>query len=325
MKLKYLQPVLPFVALPLFTVSALAQTTGVSHPEQDDSTAVTPAQSSHYVMPSHQSAQAPTTPQQSYPATAPAPAASYPATGPAPTQDATPTPALIVRQPLSSAAPAGHPADSYAPAETARYEPEPAGASREDDGVVQIRLVPHQLNEGVVLKTRLDQPLSTETSVRGTEFTAQLLADAGHSGEVLLPAGSVIHGRVTQVHGGKRINGTASIRLQAESVTLPDGSSYPLRATVSGITSDEDQHVNAEGAIQPNTHPKKTAIAIGSVTGAGTIMGAALGAGVGAGVGALVGAGAGTIFWLKQDSQTTLPQGTTIFFSLDEPLQLTAK
>lgn len=322
---------LPALTLPLLTAAALGQTTGVSHPDQDDSTAAAPAQTqtqpSRYVMPSKQQAAQPAAvQQQSYPATAQTPETSYPATGTAPAQDAAPTPALIVRRPLPSTSPRPEPtASGYAPPPAVQSQTAPATAANVDDGIVHVQLIPHQLNDGFVLKTRLDQPLSTETTVVGTEFTAQLLADTGHSGEVLLPAGSVIHGRVTQVHGGKRIHGTASIRLQAESVTLPDGLSYPLHATVSGVASEEDQHVNSEGAIQPNSHPKKTAIAIGAVTGAGTIMGAALGGGVGAGVGALVGAGAGTIFWLKQDSQTSVPQGTTLYFSLDEPLQLAAK
>lgn len=337
MKTRFLQPVLPFLALPLLTASALAQTTGVSHPEQLDENATPAAQTDHYVMPSHQVAPpAPSavTPQPaqsatSYPATGPVPEVSYPATGPAPAataagSDAAPTPALIVRQPASSAPGEPAPTRTYSPVQTATYAAEPGARpapGSEDDGVVQVRLIPHQLNEGVTLKTRLDQVLSTETTLKGAPFTAQLLSDVGHSGEILIPRGSVIHGSVSEIHGGKRISGMASIRLQAESVTLPDGTIYPLRATVTGIESEEDQHVTGEGAIQPTTHPKQTAIALGSVTGAATIMGAAIGGGVGAVVGAGVGAGAGVIWWLKRDHQEMLPAGTTILFSLDEPFQ----
>lgn len=335
MKNRFLQPALPFLVLPLLTASALAQMTGVSHPDDAGQAVAPAAQSDHYVMPSHQAAQtavqpAPATPiaQQAYPATGPAPAVSYPATGPAPAtaSELTPAPALIPRQPLPATATTdGRTSPDYGTVQTAAYTPEPAALPGADDGVVEVRLIPHQLNEGVVLKTRLDQVLSTETTLKGSAFTAQLLGDAGHSGEILIPAGSIIHGTVTDIHGGKRITGMASIRLQAQSVTLPDGLTYPLHATVSGIRSEEDQHVNSEGAIQPTTHPKETAIALGSVTGAATIMGAAIGGGVGAVVGAGVGVGAGAIWWLKRDHQETLPSGTTILFSLDEPFQATAR
>lgn len=337
---------LPALALPLLTGLALGQTTGVSRPDQsyDDTTIAPPPQTSdHYVMPSQAAGQtaapvqgtAPSSAypnsysEQSFPATGNPSPATTPAVDATAAAAQTPAPAsgLIRRDTLPATAPTQAPAAACYGAVQTAYTPEPAPVLRPgtDDGMVQVQLIPHTLNEGVVLKTHLDQAFSTETTVVGTPFTAQLLTDVGHSGEVLLPAGSIVHGTVTEIHGGKRWTGPASIRLQAETVTTPDGLTYPLRATVSGIQSEEDQHVNSEGAIQPTTHPKETAIAIGSVAGAGTIMGAALGGGIGAGVGALVGAGAGTIFWLKRDHQETLPAGTTLYFSLDEPFHAGAR
>jgi outer membrane lipoprotein SlyB len=53
------------------------------------------------------------------------------------------------------------------------------------------------------------------------------------------------------------------------------------------------------------------------------VSGAAVGGGVGAVVGATIGAGVGTIWWLRHDRQETLPQGTSIVFSLNNSLQLT--
>jgi hypothetical protein len=47
-----------------------------------------------------------------------------------------------------------------------------------------------------------------------------------------------------------------------------------------------------------------------------------IGGGVGAVVGLAVGAGAGTVLWLRQDRQQSLPEGTEIVFSLNEPLIL---
>ena len=330
-KFRILQPVLPFLALPLLAASALGQTTGVSNPDQlnDTDAGAPPRQTLHYVKPANADSTAPvaqtsapavSTPEaQSYPATGPASEVSFPATGPvtvtvAATQSAQPAPALIVRQPEPN------------PAQTAYVQPEHLAPANDDSGIVMAAPdVPFQLGSGTVLKARLDQQFSTETTTVGTAFTAQLLADAGHSGEVLLPAGSVIHGRVTAVHGGKRIGGPASLRLQPQSVTLPDGATYPLLATVSGVDGDLDGHVTDEGAIQPNGHPKQTAEALGLTTAAATVTGAVIGGGVGAVVGAGIGVGVGTIVWLKQDQQEHLPSGTTLYFSLDEPLQLSPR
>ena len=320
MKNRLLQTALPFLALPLLATPALAQSTGVSHPEQLPDTA-TAQEGDHYVKPS-QLNQTTVSSQPAMAAPAPAPEVSYPATGPAPTAaapdpSAPAVPALIVRQPAT-------PAPS-----TARYAPTPVEtasvaslAEGDDSGYVrEVPSAPHQLHEGTVLKARLRQTISTERTPVGTSFSAELLADVGHSGEVLLPAGSVIHGRVAAIHGGHRITGLAAIRLQPEEVTLPDGSSYRLRATVSDLEGTEDAHVNDEGAIQPKTHPKAVAATLAFTTGTAAVAGAVVGGGVGAIVGASIGAGIGAIWWLKRDHQETLFAGTTLFFSTDEPLQ----
>ena len=319
---KRLQPMLPFLALPLLAVSALGQTTGVSNPDQANDISSAPAQTDHYVKPSHTAAASPAdspAAAQSYPATAPE--VSYPATGPAPTADAAPQPtaALIVRQPEPTpAAPA-----NYAPVQTASVQLQPRTPVDDDSGVVMaVPVGPHELGAGTVLKTHLRETFSTETTPVGARFSADLLADAGHSGEVLLPAGSIIHGRVAAVHGGKRISGPASIRLQPETVTLPDGTLYSLRATVSGLDGMEDARVSDEGAIQAKGHPKQDAAALGLTTATAAVTGAVIGGGVGAIVGASIGAGVGTVVWLRQDHQETLPEGTALYFSLDEPLQL---
>ena len=341
MKTCIFRPVLPFVALPLLTASALGQTTGVSHPDSNDET-TTIAQpavqmqaqpsADHYVKPSRTASDAAssvqiettvTTPD-SYPATA----TSYPATAPAPvtvTQQvgavATPAPALIERRPL----PTPSTAVSCAPVQSAGLRP----ASREpgnDDGVVMsVPERPHELHAGTILRARLDQQLSTEETRVGARFSAQLLAPAGHSGEVMLPAGSIIFGRVTKIHSGKRITGSAAIRIQPETVNLPDGTSYRLAATVSGLDGYTDSHVNDEGTILAKNHAAIDAAALGLTTTGGAVAGAMIGAGVGAAVGAGIGAGVGTYMWLNRDHQEMLPAGTTVLFSLDEPLTVTPR
>ncbi|MGI4828210.1 MAG: hypothetical protein ACRYFU_08480 [Janthinobacterium lividum] len=329
MKRSMLQPVLPFLALPLFTVAAFGQMTGVSHPDVTDDSTV-PAQSEHYVKPSDAGsfgANAPTSvPQATYAPPSSGYASSYAATGPAPSASAAdssaPTPALIVRQPIATN-PNACPEPTRPEVQNASIRRESMGAVENDSGVVTgVPYVPHQINAGTVLHVRLDQEISTETTPVGTHFTAQLIREVSRSGEVLLPAGTIIQGRLTKSHGGKRISGAASLRLQPEAIAFPDGTSYPLHATVSGLENYSDAHVNDEGTIIAKTHPEIDAAALGLTTTAGTVTGAVVGGGVGAAVGAGVGAGLGTYMWLNRDHQEMLPAGVTLLLSLDEPLQL---
>ena len=143
-------------------------------------------------------------------------------------------------------------------------------------------------------------------------------------GVVLIPVGSQIKGRISAVHGGRRFTGRASIRLQPDFITFPDGKSYRLHAELIDLDNFADAHVNSEGTVVGTEHPKATMAAIGLTTAGATAAGAVIGGGVGAGVGAAIGVGAGAIWWLKRDVQQELPIGTGLVFSLDEPFTVTS-
>jgi hypothetical protein len=274
----------------------LGQTTGTSHPEQlnDTITAAPPQSSSHYVKPS--------------PDVYAAPDATANTNLPAATQQAAP---------IVEAAPPDP--------ETAILRRAPAPSVDPDAGIVtSVPEIPGQMNEGTILHAKLQTPLSTNESHVGDTFLAALTRPVTQNGAVLLPIGSQIRGRVSEVHGGRRISGRASIRLQPDFITLPDGTSRRLYAEVIGLDNLSDAHVNSEGTIVGSGHPKAALTAVGASTGAGAITGAVLGGGVGAAVGAGIGAGAGTIWWLKRDIQQELPVDTRLAFSLDQPLSLAA-
>jgi len=287
MKMKFSLPLAATLLLagtPLF-----AQMTGTSHPEDmDDTRQLAPdASDSHYVPPSHSTAVATVT------VTTPGPS----------------TPVLIER----------HPAMQMASSSG-------LGALGDPDGqiVTEVPVGPNELPIGARLKGTLQQPISTQSTLAGSRFTATLSSDVSRNGVVLLPAGSIVYGRITRIHGGRRISGPSAIRLQPESISLPDGTTYPLRAEVTDLDHYADSHVNDEGTIVGNTHPGETAAAVGLTTTAAVVVGAVVAGPVGAGVGLGIGAGASAIWWLKHDRQQELPSGTSIVFTLNTPLQLAA-
>jgi hypothetical protein len=140
------------------------------------------------------------------------------------------------------------------------------------------------------------------------------------AGQVIIPTGSVVHGRVTVVRGGRRISGAAAIHLLPESVTLPDGTQYTIHAQVIDTDQSNATRVDEEGTILRRDHPASTLAAMSLTTGGAAAAGAVVGGGVGALVGAGIGAGVSTVWWLKQDRQETIPQDTSVVFSLVAPL-----
>lgn len=179
-----------------------------------------------------------------------------------------------------------------------------------------------EIREGTLLKARITKELSTERTAEGAGFSAMLTEPVIKDGKVILPIGAVVDGRVTEVRSGKRISGAAMMHLEPRTVTLPDGTQYILHAQLIDTSSDQNTRVGSEGNLIRRDHAKETFAVMGGVTGAGAVAGAVIGGGVGAAVGAVIGAGAGTIVWLKQDRQATLPQDSLLVFSLTVPMEL---
>jgi hypothetical protein len=297
MKMKFSIPLTAAAFVLLGSAPIFAQMTGTSHPEDlDDTQPVLTPDTSHYVPPS----QAVPSPNVTTPAPAPQTPVLYQR------YQQVPTPA-----PQQTAA-----ADSSDPTLTVSNDV--------DSGVViDVPPVgPNALPIGAHLTAMLQQPISTKTTLPGTRFTAALTSDVTRNGVVLLPAGSIVYGRITHVRSGLRIGGPSAIRLQPDSVSLPDGTVYTIHAEVTELDHYAASHVNNEGAIVGTTNTAVAAGGIGLTATSAVVAGAMIGGGVGAVVGLGVGAGVATVWWLKHDRQQELPAGTEIVFTLNTPLQL---
>jgi hypothetical protein len=278
----------------------LAQATGTAHPEDldDDVVATQPSTLQHYVKPSP--AERPTV------LTAVRPSANSHAGA-------------------YTAATSGDDNEVNDAPRSRMPVPRPLTVMPDDDNsgvVIDVPTSPNELPVGARLLSRLDMDISTKMTQAGTPFRAVLAVDTYSHGKVVLPQGTVITGRITQIHGGRRISGPSVIQMVPDNLLLPDGSQYRLHAQVSGIDHFHDSKVNSEGTIVSNSHGKTTASVLGFTTGTAAIAGAMIGGGIGAAVGAGVAGGMGAVWWLKQDRQQTLPKGMDITFSLDAPLRL---
>lgn len=194
----------------------------------------------------------------------------------------------------------------------------------EDDAdagiIVRMEGPANQLPAGTLMKIRIDQGLTTQGTVEGSAFSGKLLEPVERDGRILLPVGSVLAGRVTDVHGGRRISGAASIHLQPTTITLPDGTKYAMQAQVIDSDLYGATKVDREGTITRRDHPRETLSVVGVAAGSGAAAGALLGGVPGALIGAGVGAGVSTAVWLKQDRQTGVPANTRIVFALTSPM-----
>jgi hypothetical protein len=196
------------------------------------------------------------------------------------------------------------------------FVPDPDG-----DIVHPAPLGPGQLGEGTSIRVALLDRLSTVDSERGQTFRSKVASDVLQGGQVVIPAGSEIDGRVVEVSSG-HLGGHGSMRLKPEAVILPDGTRYELRAMVSG-TPGSRTRVGSEGTILPGSRIRRDEIEYGGAVGAGVITGAVIGGPVGAVTGGAIGAGVVTAHLLINHPQATLEPGAILQFTLTDTLSLT--
>jgi hypothetical protein len=194
-------------------------------------------------------------------------------------------------------------------------------ADPDGDIVHPAPLGPGQLGEGTNIQVRLLDRLSTVESEKGEPFRSKVELDVLQGGQVVIPAGSEIDGRVVEVSSG-HLGGHGSMRLRPESVVMPDGSRFQMHAELTG-TPGSRTRVGGEGTILPGSRARRDEIEYGGAVGAGVITGAVIGGPVGAVTGGAIGAGAVTAHLLINHPEATLEPGAVLQFTLTDTLSLT--
>jgi hypothetical protein len=314
-------PIATAAALVFVTIPVIAQDarTGVSTPPPAEITTTDDSQPTPTLHPRVPEAK----PSAAVPATAPAAPGNQVVYGPYVPYHAPGTPAPAVATTAPATTPAFDPDANIVTTTIPDSDAPQADNPAADAGIVTS--VPDregELGEGTLLKARINQSLSTTSTLEGSPFTATLMAPVEKDGRVILPIGSTIEGRVTEVHSGRRISGRAALHLEAHDVTLPDGTHYLVHAQLIDTNQNDQSKVDSEGTLVRRDHPKETLAAMSVATGGAAAAGAMMAGGVGAIVGAGIGAGASTILWLKQDRQEALPKDSRLVFSLTAPMIL---
>lgn len=173
-----------------------------------------------------------------------------------------------------------------------------------------------RLGVGAKMDVAATDTISSRTAKVGDAFTARVVEDVKNAmGQVVIPAGSVVHGSITAVKPAPNPRTPGTLTLAVSSVTVR-GTAYPIDAAVDsletihkgrGVTSGDAAKVGA-GAV--------AGAVLGRVLGGnkkGTIIGGVVGGIAGAGVASQT-----------KDSDIVLPAGAHIIIRLTKELAVAA-
>jgi hypothetical protein len=200
------------------------------------------------------------------------------------------------------AQPSGAPINNAAPAST----PDTATSSANSAPAPQQPLI---IPAGTPVVVRLQQSLSSASSVPGQRFEAVLDQPLFADNQLIAPAGTTVTGHVTFARKSGRLRHPGELGLTLDSVVLGQ-SRVPI------LTSS----VVARGG----SHKKRNWGLIGGGTGGGALIGALAGGGKGALIGGGIGAAAGTttaLFTGKKDVGFGVERRLTFKLHRDVTLQ----
>jgi len=169
---------------------------------------------------------------------------------------------------------------------------------------------------GTFVDLAVSDTLSSRFTKVGDAFTASVVSDVKDGqGRVVIPAGSTVHGSVTEVKPAPNPSTPGTLTLSLTSVTV-GGTSYPIAARIDSLeTVRQGRGVTGGDAAK-----------VGAGAAAGAILGRVLGKNTkGAVIGGIVGGAVGAgVAVQSKDADIVLPKGAHINASLVSALTVKA-
>jgi Glycine zipper 2TM domain len=172
------------------------------------------------------------------------------------------------------------------------------------------------LSAGATFDVAATDTISSRTSKTGDAFTARVVEDVKNAaGQVVIPAGSTVNGRITDVKPAPNPSTPGTLTLSVASVTV-GGKTYAIEGSVDSVeTTHKGRGVTSGDAAK---------------VGAGAVAGAVLGRVLGGNkkgtiIGGVVGGAAGAaVASSTKDSDIVLPAGAHIIVRLTKELAVSA-
>jgi type IV secretion system protein VirB10 len=178
---------------------------------------------------------------------------------------------------------------------------------------------------GTQIPLVLKQAISTKNAKPGDAVYAETSFPITLNDKVVIPAGTYVQGRISEVRRAGRVKGRAELLMHFTTLVYPSGYTALLPGAVENMPGAEKQSVNGEeGKIKQDSDKMKDVSTVAQTAGTGAMIGGlATQSGKGVAVGGLAGAAAGLGYaMLTRGADVMLPVGTSVQMVLQRPLVL---
>lgn len=189
-----------------------------------------------------------------------------------------------------------------------------------------VRVVPTGTKIPIIMDTAID----SDTSQEADEFSARTSEDLSIDGSTVVPAGSIIKGRIAQLNSPKHLNRSGSVALKFDTITTPDNRQIPIVCNLvarGGVVHArrglKDIAIDT-GAV---ALPTAIGIGIGALAGGTSSSSSSSSSGIGRGGAAMIGAGVGlavgvAILLSKKGKKIDVRPGDELKVQLAEDLRM---
>jgi type IV secretion system protein VirB10 len=177
------------------------------------------------------------------------------------------------------------------------------------------------LPPGTIIRVQMDRTISSRTARVGDTFTATVFEPVIVGGQLAIPQGTQVQGRVTAVQPAERRSRSGTIAVEFDRIIFANGVSRDMRASLTSLDAREREQIDSEGRARGGSSTKRNVIFVGGGAGAGAAIGAIAGGGKGAAIGAGIGAAAGILgALLSKGQEAQVQSGYRFGVELEQPL-----
>jgi hypothetical protein len=167
---------------------------------------------------------------------------------------------------------------------------------------------------GTKVPLALKQSISTKNAREGDAVYAVTTFPVVINDRIIIPAGTYVQGRISNVKRGGRIKGRAEVLMHFSTLIYPSGYTVVLPGAVENVPGAEKTSMkDEEGTIRQDSQTGEKAKTVATAAGTGAVIGGLSNGVKGGLIGAGIGGGVGTaIGLLTRGNDVKMDAGTTL-------------